>query len=141
MRQLSFVVAAVIVCAGVWLSAAAAQVTTTTTTTTQRTWQVQNGNTTILFEPANGQDLNMAELQAFGQLADNDPAMARSLARNPSLIENENFVGRHPQLQQFLVQYPNAREHFLADPGNFVVPVNGSRWSKAVANRANDENQ
>jgi len=88
----------------------------------QKSWAVQNGDTTIIFAPANGKDLNVPELQAFSQLADSQPQMARALAKNPSLIASDTFVARYPELQQFLAQYPGAREHFMADPGNFVVP-------------------
>jgi len=120
MKRVVFALA-MISCLGASVSIAAAQ------EYTQKTWQVVNGDTTILFAPAGGQDLNMLELQTFGQIADENPAMARALARHPSLIENDAFVSKYPQLQQFLAQYPNAREHFLADPGNFVVPMASAR--------------
>jgi len=123
MKRFAFVVA-VIVFSGAMLSNAWAQ------ENGQKTYTVQNGNTTIVFEPANGQDLNLNELRAFSQLANDDPAMDRALAKDPVLIKNEAFVGKHPALQQFLSQNPRAQEDFLADPGNFVVPA--SKWAKAA---------
>jgi len=92
---------------------------------------VQHGNTTIVFERSNA-DLNLDQLDAFNQVAASDPAMATKLARNPSLVNNEGFVGKHPALQQYLEKYPDAREDIAANPGNYLTPVSGSAWSHAA---------
>jgi hypothetical protein len=91
---------------------------------------IQHGNTTIVFERSNA-DLNVDQLSAFGQLASSEPALAGALAKNPSLVNNAGFVSKHPTLQQFLEKYPNAREDIVANPGNYLTPVNGSSWSRA----------
>jgi hypothetical protein len=93
---------------------------------------VQNGNRTIIFERSNV-DLNLDQLSAFGQVTASDPALADKLARNPSLVNDEGFVNRHPALQQYFEKYPNAREDITANPGNYLTPVNGSSWSHAPA--------
>jgi hypothetical protein len=93
---------------------------------------VQNGNRTIIFERSNV-DLNLDQLSAFGQVTASDPALADQLARNPSLVNDEGFVNRHPTLQQYFKKYPNAREDITANPGNYLTPVNGSSWSHAPA--------
>jgi len=93
---------------------------------------VQNGNRTIIFERSNV-DLNLDQLSAFGQLTASDPALADKLARNPSLVNDDGFVNRHPALQQYFEKYPNAREDITANPGNYLTPVNGSSWSHAPA--------
>jgi hypothetical protein len=95
---------------------------------------VQNGNRTIIFERSNV-DLNLDQLSAFGQVTASDPALADKLARNPSLVNDEGFVNRHPTLQQYFEKYPNAREDITANPGNYLTPVNGSSWSHAPAGR------
>jgi len=123
MKRFAFAVAVILVSGALVSNASARE-------NGQRTWEVKNGSTTIVFEPANGQDLNLRELRAFSRIANDDPAMAKALARNPKLIESDAFARRHPGLQQFLSRYPRAKESFIADPGNFVVPVAGSRWSK-----------
>ncbi|MGO9454678.1 MAG: hypothetical protein ACLQDV_27080 [Candidatus Binataceae bacterium] len=92
---------------------------------------VQRGDTTIVFERSNA-DLNLDQLDAFGQVTASDPAMASKLARNPSLVNDEGFVGKHPALQQYLEKYPNAREDIAANPGNYLTPVSGSAWSHAA---------
>jgi hypothetical protein len=91
---------------------------------------VQNGNRTITFERSNV-GLNLDQLSAFGQVTANDPALARKLARNPSLVNDEGFVNQHPALQQYFEKFPDAREDIVANPGNFLTPVSGSSWSRA----------
>ncbi|MGD0075841.1 MAG: hypothetical protein ABSD31_16085 [Candidatus Binataceae bacterium] len=125
MKRFAFTVAVIVFSSALVLYASAQE-------NGERAREVKNGNTTIVFEPANGQDLNLDELRAFSQIANDDPGMAKALAKNPKLIDSESFVSKHPGLQPFLSRYPRAKEDFLADPGNFVVPVAGSKWSKAA---------
>ena len=93
---------------------------------------VQNGNRTIIFERSNV-GLNLDQLSAFGRVTASDPALARKLARNPSLVNDDGFVNQHPALQQYFEQFPNAREEIVAHPGNYLTPVSGSSWSRASA--------
>ena len=93
---------------------------------------VQNGNRTIIFERSNA-GLNLDQLGAFGQVTASDPALARKLARNPSLVNDEGFVNQHPALQQYFEKFPDAREDIVAHPGNYLTPVSGSSWSRASA--------
>ena len=93
---------------------------------------VQNGNRTITFERSNA-GLNLDQLSAFGQVTASDPALARKLARNPSLVSDDGFVNQHPALRQYFEQFPNAREDIVANPGNYLTPVSGSSWSRAPA--------
>lgn len=93
---------------------------------------VQNGNRTIIFERSNA-GLNLDKLSAFGQLTASDPALARKLARNPSLVNDDGFVNQHPALRQYFEQFPDAREDIVANPGNYLTPVSGSSWSRAPA--------
>lgn len=92
---------------------------------------VKNGNTTIVFERSKD-GLNMDELKAFGKIANDDPALAGKIARKPQVVANDNFVGKHPALQQFLSQYPSAREDIQKNPGDFVKPVTGSTFQHAA---------
>ena len=93
---------------------------------------VQNGNRTIIFERSNA-GLNLDKLSAFGQLTASDPELARKLARNPSLVNDDGFVNQHPALRQYFEQFPDAREDIVANPGNYLTPVSGSSWSHAPA--------
>ena len=100
---------------------------------------VQKGHTTIVFERSND-GLNMDELKAFGKIANDDPALASKIARHPQIVANDSFVGKHPAFQQFLTQYPNAREDIQNNPGNFVMPVNGSSFQHALPGMKDSSN-
>lgn len=95
------------------------------------TGTVVQGNTTIVFERG-GQDLHLQELRDFGQIAQANPQIANAIARKPSCVNDEDFVSKYPALQQFLNQYPSAREDIASNPGDFVTPVNGSTFQHAL---------
>jgi hypothetical protein len=69
------------------------------------------------------EDLNMAELQAFDRVATSNLKMSRRLAANPHLANNENFLRRWRDLNNFFNKYPGSKERFLADPGNYLAGV------------------
>lgn len=90
--------------------------------------------TDIEFQPAStAGDLNMQMLRDFDSVKA-DHSVAVAIARRPEIINDSDFVAKHPALQAFLEKYPNAREQIVESPGNFVTPVAGSTWnSHAVA--------
>jgi hypothetical protein len=121
MKRFAFAIATIVL-SGTFATGAFAQDQTLGT--------VQQGNTTIFFQRGvDGQQLT--ELQAFNQIAAADPAIAKAIARHPGIVDNGSFVQKHPGLQQFLAQYPNAKEDIRNNPGNFVVPTAGSTWKHA----------
>ena len=77
----------------------------------------------IITHEMSTQDLNLAELQAFDQLATANRKMSRRLAANPHLADNESFLRRWPELNAFFAKYPGSKERFLADPGNYLADV------------------
>jgi hypothetical protein len=82
---------------------------------------VQNGNTTIVFQPANNSDLDMARLQTWSEFAQGNPRIAHALAYHPSLMNNDAYLKHHPELSTFFDQHPDVREAMASDPGNFVA--------------------
>ncbi|HVN29755.1 MAG TPA: hypothetical protein VMT64_14765 [Candidatus Binataceae bacterium] len=87
-------------------------------------------NTTdIEFQPASSAgDLNVQMLRDFESVKA-DHAVAAAIARNPEIVNDTNFVAKHPALQAFLEKYPDARAEIVKSPGNFVTPVAGSKWN------------
>ena len=81
----------------------------------------------IITHEMTNQDLNLAELQAFQQVADSNPTMARRLAANPRLADNSSFLRRWPALNDFFSKYAGSKERFVADPGNYLSDVNMHR--------------
>src|SRR5260370_6697029 len=51
---------------------------------------------------------------------DSHTEIAEQLHKNPSLVNNEEFVENHPALQQFLATHPGVREEFKENPKGFM---------------------
>jgi hypothetical protein len=51
---------------------------------------------------------------------DSHPEIAEQLRKNPSLVNNEEFVENHPALQQFLASHPGVREEYKENPNGFM---------------------
>jgi len=69
------------------------------------------------------QDLNVAELKAFDQVAISNLKMRRRLAANPHLANSDSFLRRWRDLNNFFNKYPGSKERFLANPGNYLADV------------------
>ncbi|HKF01607.1 MAG TPA: hypothetical protein VKB49_04815, partial [Candidatus Sulfotelmatobacter sp.] len=61
-------------------------------------------------------DLTRQQLSTFDQFLDNHSEIATQLRNNPDLINNEEFVEKHPQLQSYLLQHPEVREELSQNP-------------------------
>ena len=126
-----------------WAQNRMVEKTVTETTTTERT--VNAPRETVIkeldFLPASAtHDIDVAMLRDFENVKEQEPAVATQLARNPSLVENDGYVTRHPALEAFLDKYPNASDELQDNPGNFLVPVAGTTWnSHEVAGIPRDE--
>jgi hypothetical protein len=80
---------------------------------------VVNGNTTIIFEPADERDIDVAHLVSWGEFASAHPQIARTVAYQPALLRDPGFLGKHPELVDFFRNHPDTREAILENPGNF----------------------
>jgi hypothetical protein len=89
------------------------------------------GNTTRVteFKSAGSNNLNIPMLKDFSSVKQKDPAVAPQLAKDPRLVENRDFLQKHPSLQAFLDKYPDAQNEIETNPGNFMPPVAGSQWA------------
>jgi hypothetical protein len=89
------------------------------------------GNTTKVteFKSAGTNNLDITMLKDFASVKQSDPAVAPQLAKDPRLVENRDFLQKHPSLQAFLEKYPDARNKIETNPGNFMPPVAGSTWA------------
>ena len=65
-------------------------------------------------------DLNRKQVATFDQFLDQHPDIDRQLRSNPSLVNNADFVGDHPDLGKFLASHPEVREELKENPGNFM---------------------
>jgi GrpB-like predicted nucleotidyltransferase (UPF0157 family) len=51
---------------------------------------------------------------------DSHPEIAEQLRKDPSLVNNQDFVKNHPALQQFLAEHPGVREEYKENPNAFM---------------------
>ncbi|HET9305337.1 MAG TPA: hemophore-related protein [Candidatus Sulfotelmatobacter sp.] len=65
-------------------------------------------------------DVTRRELANMDRFMDSHPEIAERLRKNPSLVNNKEFVEDHPALQQFLAQHPGVREQFTDNPNAFM---------------------
>jgi len=60
----------------------------------------------------------------YGPFLDGHPEIAEQLRKDPSLINNREFVENHPALQQYLQSHPEVREEFKENPSAFMRQEN-----------------
>jgi hypothetical protein len=65
-------------------------------------------------------DRNRQELARFDQFLDGHPEISEQLRKDPSLVNNEEFVRNHPALQTYLHDHPAIREQIKQDPNAFM---------------------
>jgi hypothetical protein len=82
---------------------------------------VDNGRTEIVFKAADTSDIDMQKLHTWSAFASEHPDVARALAYKPSLINSDNWVKKHPELDEFFSQHPEIKEAMAEDPGNYVA--------------------
>ena len=51
---------------------------------------------------------------------DSHPNVARALEKDPTLIDNQQFVDSHPALHEYLRTHPYVRKEFKEHPYNFM---------------------
>jgi len=82
---------------------------------------VVSGNTTVVFMAADTSDLDMQKLQTWSEFAGQHPNIARTLAYKPSLITDDAYANKHPELREFFSAHPEIREAMAENPGNYVA--------------------
>jgi len=65
-------------------------------------------------------DINRQELARFNQFLDTHRETAQQLRKDPSLVDNEEFVKSHPALQSYLREHPELRAQLKQDPNAFM---------------------
>ena len=75
----------------------------------------QNGNV-----DRDGSRVNHGDLVVFDHFIDRHPEIAEQLRKNPSLIDNRQFVQSHPALQTFLQDHSQLRDSIASNPSAFM---------------------
>jgi phage-related protein len=61
-------------------------------------------------------DMSRRQLAEFDRFLDSHPQLAEQIRRDPTLVNNEEFVENHGDLQQYLQQHPEVREQLRQNP-------------------------
>ena len=61
-------------------------------------------------------DMTRGQLASMDRFLDSHPEIAEQLRKDPSLVNNKDFVKSHPELQSYLQQHPGVREEFSENP-------------------------
>jgi hypothetical protein len=70
--------------------------------------------------PVQDNDATRQELARFDQFLDSHREIAEQLRRDPSLVNNEEFVKNHPALQTYLQDHPAIRTQIKENPNAFM---------------------
>jgi phage-related protein len=65
-------------------------------------------------------DATRTELANMDRFLDSHREISEQLRKDPSLIDNRQWVANHPQLQEFLQTHPGVREEFKENPNAFM---------------------
>jgi GrpB-like predicted nucleotidyltransferase (UPF0157 family) len=65
-------------------------------------------------------DVTRRELANMDRFMDSHPEIAEQLRKDPSLVDNRQFVQNHPELRQFLADHPGVREEYKENPNAFM---------------------
>src|SRR6201984_1459491 len=69
-------------------------------------------------------DITRQELARFDEFLDNHQEIEQQLRRDPSLVNDRDYVQTHPDLQTFLQNHPGVREEIKETPNYFMRQEN-----------------
>jgi phage-related protein len=70
--------------------------------------------------PPTPPDITRQEVVSFDNFLDSHPEIAEQLRRNPSLVDDREYVNNHPELQAYLQEHPRVREELTENPRAFM---------------------
>jgi|HubBroStandDraft_2_1064218.scaffolds.fasta_scaffold06099_4 hypothetical protein len=89
-------------------------------------------------KPVQDRDANRAELGSFDRFLDSHREIADQLRKDPSLVDNREFVKNHPALETYLQDHPGVREAIRQNPDSFMRAED--RLDRREDNRDRDAN-
>ena len=69
-------------------------------------------------------DITRRELASFDKFLDSHSEIAEQVRKNPSLVDNQQFLKDHPALQVYVQQHPAVREELRENPNAFMSAEN-----------------
>jgi hypothetical protein len=89
--------------------------------------------------PAQDRDANREELANFDRFLDSHREIADQLRKDPSRLDNREFVTNHPALQTYLQDHPGVREAIRQNPDSFMRAED--RLDRREDDRSRDANR
>ncbi|MBZ5663377.1 MAG: hypothetical protein LAO30_02125 [Acidobacteriia bacterium] len=86
--------------------------------------------------PRQDDDVTTRQLADMDHFLDGHPEIAEQLRKDPSLINNREFVENHPALQEYLTKHPGVRNELQENPNAFMRQEN--RYDRAEDRREGD---
>ena len=83
----------------------------------------------------NDHDTTRGQVASFDQFLDRHREVAEQVRRDPSLLDNQQFLKEHPALQIYLQDHQGVREEIRENPGAFMSAEN--RFEQREDSRAN----
>ena len=65
-------------------------------------------------------EVTRRQLASFDSFLDSHPEVAEQVRKDPSLVNNQEFVEKHGELKQYLQQHPEIREELSQNPNAFM---------------------
>jgi hypothetical protein len=65
-------------------------------------------------------DFDHGQLSSFRGFLDGHVAISQELSKNPSKVNDHDYMQNHPELQAYLKANPGVKDRLMADPQNFV---------------------
>jgi len=84
-------------------------------------------------------DINRRDVAEMDRFLDSHPEIAEQLHKDPSLIDNRQWVQNHPALQDYLRDHPQMSAAFRSDPNLFMRDEN--RYERTEGDRDHDINR
>lgn len=72
------------------------------------------------YEHRGDQGITPHDLALMDQFLDKHPEIDERLEKDPSLIDNREFIENHPELKEFLAEHPELRQAFKDNPDQFM---------------------
>ena len=91
-----------------------------TTIKAQTTGQNGQDRHTTLPPQYQDNDTTRQEIADMDRFLDTHPEIAEQLRKDPSLIDNREWVANHPALQDYLQKHPEVREEIKENPNAFM---------------------
>lgn len=73
-------------------------------------------------------DIRRDEVASFDRFLDNHPRIDQELSKDPSLVDNPDYLAKHPELQQYLRDHPQVQDALKDNPRAFMNAEH--RWDQ-----------